>query len=94
MTPTWRPGSAGTDPWAVAPGVVPSGLPAGVAVSGQGSLMVDGLEWLRARVYNPTSRGFLCGYPPAAVRPGLWGRDLLPLVAGAASVAVPDDLAP
>ncbi|WP_375504210.1 polymorphic toxin-type HINT domain-containing protein, partial [uncultured Jatrophihabitans sp.] len=68
VTPTWRPGSSGTDPWAVAPGAGsvgagPSGLPPGVAVGGQGGLLVAGLEWMQARVYDPTSRGFLSTDP-------------------------------
>lgn len=63
ITPTWRPGSTGADPWDVAPGGPPDGLPAGLSVGGQGNLLVGGLEWMQARVYDPGSRGFLSTDP-------------------------------
>ncbi|HEY9290349.1 MAG TPA: polymorphic toxin-type HINT domain-containing protein, partial [Microlunatus sp.] len=63
MSPDWRPRSTGEDPWGVAPGAAPAGLPSGVAIGGQANLLVDGMEWMRARVYDPTSRGFLSTDP-------------------------------
>ena len=63
ITPAWRPGSTGADPWDVAPGAAPDGLPAGLSVGGQGNLLVGGLEWMQARVYDPSSRGFLSTDP-------------------------------
>ncbi|WP_152363791.1 polymorphic toxin-type HINT domain-containing protein [Microlunatus speluncae] len=63
VTPDWRPRSTGTDPWGVAPGVQRAGMPSGVAVGGQGNLLVDGREWMQARVYDPSSRGFLSTDP-------------------------------
>ena len=63
ITPAWRPGSTGADPWDVVPGAAPTGLPAGLSVGGQGNLLVGGLEWMQARVYDPVSRGFLSTDP-------------------------------
>ncbi len=63
VTPDWRPRSTGTDPWGVAPGVQRPELPSGVAIGGQGNLLVDGREWMQARVYDPASRGFLSTDP-------------------------------
>ncbi len=64
ITPDWRPRSTGaSDPWGVAAGSATAGLPSGVQLGGQGNLLVDGLEWMQARVYDPASRGFLSTDP-------------------------------
>ncbi|WP_152364023.1 DUF6531 domain-containing protein [Microlunatus speluncae] len=63
VTPDWRPRTTGTDPWGVAPGVQRAGMPSGVAIGGQANLLVDGREWMQARVYDPSSRGFLSTDP-------------------------------
>ncbi len=63
LTPDWRPRSTGADPWGVAPGVSRAGLPSGVAIGGQGNLLVGGREWMQARVYDPATRGFLSTDP-------------------------------
>ncbi|WP_157683578.1 polymorphic toxin-type HINT domain-containing protein [Microlunatus soli] len=63
LTPDWRPRSVGEDPWGVATGAEPAGLPSGVQIGGQGNLLVDGMEWMQARVYDPGSRGFLSTDP-------------------------------
>ena len=72
ITPAWRPGSTGADPWDVAPGAARSGLPAGLSVGGQGNLLVGGLEWMQARVYDPASRGFLSTDPLDPVAGSGW----------------------
>ncbi|SDS63367.1 polymorphic toxin-type HINT domain-containing protein [Microlunatus soli] len=63
LTPDWRPRSTGVDPWGVAPGTQAAGLPSGVAIGGQANLVVGGMEWMQARVYDPGSRGFLSTDP-------------------------------
>ena len=65
LTPDPRPGSGGGDPWDPVPEAAPAGLPVGVTIGGHGSLQVDGLEWLQARVYDPAARGFLSTDPLA-----------------------------
>lgn len=72
VTPDWRPRSTGPDPWGVAPGVHRSGLPSGVAIGGQANLLVDGREWMQARVYDPGSRGFLSTDPLEPVLGAGW----------------------
>lgn len=74
LTPDWRPGSGpgGGDPWDVSSDAAPAGLPAGVTLGGQGSLLVDGLEWLQARVYDPGVRGFLSTDPLPPVLGSGW----------------------
>ena len=60
--PGWRTSrSHGGDVWAAAAPSVPMlpGMPEGVGISPAGELTVGGLEWLGARVYDATSRGFL-----------------------------------
>ena len=55
--PGWRTArSTDTDPWA-ASGATPLGP--SVAVDPSGGLAVDGLEWMGARVYDSSARGFL-----------------------------------
>ncbi|GAB3740597.1 hypothetical protein GCM10028864_04500 [Microlunatus parietis] len=64
ITPDWRPRPTGTDdPWGIGTGTAPAGLPSGVQVGGQGNLLVDGMEWMQARVYDPGTRGFLSTDP-------------------------------
>ncbi|MFC7623789.1 polymorphic toxin-type HINT domain-containing protein [Microlunatus sp. GCM10028923] len=63
VMPDWRPRSTGTDPWGVTPGAGRPEMPSGVAVGGQGNLLVDGREWMQARVYDPGTRGFLSTDP-------------------------------
>lgn len=64
----WRPGRATDpgDPWGVGMLSGAEGaLPAGVGLTGSGSLSVAGLEMLGARVYDPATRGFLSVDPLA-----------------------------
>ncbi|MFL4475199.1 RHS repeat-associated core domain-containing protein [Paeniglutamicibacter sp. MACA_103] len=71
------------DPWAVigapslsgaTPGAEgPAGvLPAGIGLTGGGGLEVAGLEWLGARAYDPSVRGFLSTDPLAPVLGAGW----------------------
>ena len=59
ISPGSRLRPVGSDPWQVPDGAASSGLPAQVTVADQGSLLIGGLEWMQARVYDPGSRGFL-----------------------------------
>ncbi|WIB16297.1 DUF6531 domain-containing protein [Curtobacterium sp. MCPF17_050] len=68
-TDQWR-GARATDvgdPWAVTGTVgsstAASGFPDDIGVTATGGLVVAGLEWLGARVYDPTARGFLSADP-------------------------------
>ena len=72
LAPDWRPRPGGTDPWDVPAEAAPPGLPAGVMLGGQGGLLVDGLEWLQARVYDPAARGFLSTDPLPPVPGAGW----------------------
>lgn len=56
-------GSNPMDPWAVA---------SNVGVTAQGSLLVQGVEWMSARVYDPTTRGFLSTDPLPGVTGAGW----------------------
>ena len=44
----------------------------GLAIGGSGEVILNGLEWLGARVYDPTSRGFLSADPLDAVTGAGW----------------------
>ncbi|WP_180936505.1 RHS repeat-associated core domain-containing protein [Nocardioides ungokensis] len=58
--PGWRTArstdGAAADPWTVG---AATDLPGTLAIGAAGELTVGGLEWLGARVYDPTTRGFL-----------------------------------
>ncbi|GAA3571313.1 hypothetical protein GCM10022197_29750 [Microlunatus spumicola] len=55
--PGWRTArSTGTDPWAASGATA---LGPSVAIDPSGGLAIDGLEWMGARVYDSTARGFL-----------------------------------
>ncbi|MHC2186358.1 RHS repeat-associated protein [Rathayibacter agropyri] len=66
---TWTSGgwrteraTSADDPWGTSPDTgLPPGitLPAGISITGSGSLAIAGLEWLGHRAYDPTTRGFL-----------------------------------
>ena len=75
-TPGWRSARATeADPWASATGSPQLGNPAGsgaLGVSSGGDLTIGGLEWLGARVYDPTSRGFLSTDPIEATTGAGW----------------------
>jgi RHS repeat-associated protein len=80
----WRPTDqrgeqAGLDPWGTAiPGAGgdPLGeLPGGLALSHRGEFQVDGLSWLRARMYDPATRGFLSPDPLPGVPGSPWGAN-------------------
>lgn len=60
-TPGWRPHrGAAADPWSVAQaGGVGAELPGVVGIGGAGEITIAGLEWMGARVYDPSTRGFL-----------------------------------
>ena len=75
LTPGARSRATSSDPWAVPTGTDPEGLAGQVAVGQQGGLLVDGLEWMHNRVYDPASRGFLSVDPlePALGATG-WGN--------------------
>nr|WP_237688320.1 RHS repeat-associated core domain-containing protein [Arthrobacter jiangjiafuii] len=53
-------------------GVSSGSLPAGISLTGNGGLDVAGLEWLGARAYDPTARGFLSTDPLAPVLGAGW----------------------
>ncbi len=66
--PGWRQARTDDeDPWAAAGG--PSG---GIAVGGAGEVTIAGLEWMGARVYDPSSRGFLSVDPWQPVPGAAW----------------------
>jgi RHS repeat-associated protein len=74
-----RPGGARatdvTDPWEAlrtSSGIPGLKLPAGVELSASGGLAVAGLDWLGARVYDPSTRGFLSTDPLAPVLGAGW----------------------
>ncbi|WP_192496904.1 MULTISPECIES: RHS repeat-associated core domain-containing protein [unclassified Pseudoclavibacter] len=48
------------------------GLPAGVSLSGAGSVVFSGMEWMGARVYDPATRGFLAVDPVPGVPGAGW----------------------
>ncbi|MBP3042941.1 hypothetical protein KKR91_07980 [Arthrobacter jiangjiafuii] len=53
-------------------GVSSGSLPARISLTGNGGLDVAGLEWLGARAYDPTARGFLSTDPLAPVLGAGW----------------------
>ncbi|QGN31485.1 RHS repeat-associated core domain-containing protein [Microlunatus sp. Gsoil 973] len=69
MTPDWRHRNTGADPWGIteagqlAGAENPAELPSGVSIGSHANLLVDGMEWMQARVYDPLSRGFLSTDP-------------------------------
>ncbi|PZF10935.1 type IV secretion protein Rhs [Curtobacterium sp. MCPF17_011] len=76
--PTWRAARATdtADPWGVlsaATGLQAApALPTGVDLTVTGGLAVAGLEWLGARVYDPSARGFLSVDPLPPVMGTAW----------------------
>ncbi|BDZ49532.1 hypothetical protein GCM10025867_17730 [Frondihabitans sucicola] len=74
----WRSARAtdATDPWAAleaASSILPGlSLPQGVSLGAGGALGVAGLEWLGARVYDPSARGFLSTDPIEAIVGAAW----------------------
>lgn len=82
LAPAWRGAHAtdATDPWgagrasSVTGPDLPGGpeLPGGLALTATGGLQVAGLDWLGARVYDPTARGFLSVDPLAPVTGAAW----------------------
>jgi RHS repeat-associated protein len=77
LEPTWRGARATdvTDPWEAlrtSSGIPGLELPAGVELSASGGLAVAGLDWLGARVYDPSTRGFLSTDPLAPVLGAGW----------------------
>jgi RHS repeat-associated protein len=83
-TPGWRTSrSDNSDPWAALEaaygqnggherGTDGTRLPAGFGIGGAGELCIAGLEWLDARAYDPTSRGFLSVDPLDPVAGAGW----------------------
>jgi len=73
--PGWRTSRThGTDLWSVAQGTMSMqpGMPVNVRVSPAGELTIGGLEWLGARVYDASSRGFLSVDPLDPVTGAGW----------------------
>ena len=71
----WRTSRThGGDVWAAAQGAVSTipGIPDGVGISPAGDLTIGGLEWLGARVYDASSRGFLSVDPLDPVTGAGW----------------------
>ncbi|MDT0234779.1 RHS repeat-associated core domain-containing protein [Curtobacterium sp. BRB10] len=60
------------DPWQTLVDLGGSGLPGGIALGADGSLQVAGLEWMGARAYDPSSRGFLSVDPVSAPAGAAW----------------------
>ncbi len=65
-------GSAGTTGGLGVAAGLAGGLPAGVSLTGHGGVDIAGLEWLGARAYDPTTRGFLSTDPLAPVLGAGW----------------------
>ncbi|RRC96025.1 DUF6531 domain-containing protein [Schaalia canis] len=59
-----------TNPWDVT-SILTSPHP-NLGMTGHGSLIVDGMEWLRHRVYDPRSMGFLSQDPVLAPAGAIW----------------------
>ncbi|GGF44869.1 hypothetical protein GCM10011519_18380 [Marmoricola endophyticus] len=73
--PGWRTSRTyGTDPWSAAGAAVPTllGLPDGIGVTAAGELRLGDLEWLGARVYDASTRGFLSVDPLDPVTGAGW----------------------
>lgn len=60
------------DPWQTLVDLGGSGLPGGIALGADGSLQVAGLEWMGARAYDSSSRGFLSVDPISAPAGAAW----------------------
>lgn len=60
------------DPWQTLVDLGGSGLPGGIAFGADGSLQVAGLEWMGARAYDSSSRGFLSVDPVTAPAGAAW----------------------
>nr|WP_258366399.1 RHS repeat-associated core domain-containing protein [Curtobacterium sp. MCPF17_011] len=75
--PGWRSARAtdAADPWAVLASVEGADLPAGIGLTASGGVSVAGLEWLRARIYDPAARGFLSVDPLAPVLGAGWSAN-------------------
>jgi len=77
LDPAWR-GVRATDagdPWGSADassGLAGLELPGGASLTATGGLQIGGLEWLGARVYDPSARGFLSVDPLAPVTGAAW----------------------
>jgi RHS repeat-associated protein len=71
--------AAGLDPWGTSSdATVPDGslpLPAGLGLGHRGELDLGGLTWLRARAYDPATRGFLSPDPLPGVAGTPWGNN-------------------
>lgn len=66
----WRGArSTGSDAWSADPMVA---LSSAVSLGTSGEVLVDGLEWMGARVYDPASRGFLSADPLDPVWGAAW----------------------
>ncbi len=61
--PTWRAGGHTEDPWSLLGGAEPVAGSGPASVAPTGELVVAGLEWLHARAYDPSTRGFLSRDP-------------------------------
>ena len=64
-----------SDPWAVLGSVAGPALPAGVSLTSSGGVSIAGLEWLGARVYDPSARGFLSTDPLSSVVGAAWSAN-------------------
>ncbi|WIE63071.1 DUF6531 domain-containing protein [Curtobacterium sp. MCLR17_032] len=74
-TAGWRSARAASeaDPWQVLADVGGASLPAAVGLGADGTLQVAGLEWMGARAYDPTTRGFVSVDPLAPPAGAAWG---------------------
>ncbi|OII23818.1 DUF6531 domain-containing protein [Frigoribacterium sp. MCBA15_019] len=76
LASAWRGAHAtdATDPWGADRASSTAGpeLPGGMTLTATGGLQVAGLDWLGARVYDPTARGFLSVDPLAPVTGAAW----------------------
>ncbi|WP_186377221.1 DUF6531 domain-containing protein [Curtobacterium pusillum] len=60
------------DPWRTLADLDGVGLPSGIAIGTDGALQVAGLEWMGARAYDSSSRGFLSVDPVSAPAGATW----------------------
>ncbi|MCS6543091.1 hypothetical protein NYQ29_00575 [Curtobacterium herbarum] len=60
------------DPWTATDAVTAAGLPDGIGVSPTGTVVVGGLEFTGARMYDPSVRSFLSPDPLPAVVGAAW----------------------
>ncbi|VXC55649.1 DUF6531 domain-containing protein [Nocardioides sp. AX2bis] len=68
-SPGWREARSGTDPWQPSSAAQ---VTHGVSVGAAGELVVAGLEWLGARVYDQDTRAFLTPDPVEPVAGAAW----------------------